>query len=100
MSPRQMPAAATPKQNKAPRRGSSDAPKPRPKNAGRRRSRDRACRTRGAHRKLPTALDSVADHTPIRIGICQRAHFCRIIVSVRSTDASGTIASSAIGTAM
>ena len=46
------------------------------------------------------ALESVAAHTPSSMRLCQREHFCRIIVSARSMAESGTIAFSAIGTAM
>ena len=90
MSPSMSPAAARPKHRSAERRGSSFAPKPRPKTRGISRSRASAWKTRGAQRKLPTALESVAAHTPSRIANGQRAHFWRIIVSVRRIAASET----------
>ena len=100
MLPNHSPAAAIPKHTTDETRGSSVRPKPRPKILGRSRSLESAWNTRGAQRKLPTALESVAAHTPTSMRLCQREHFCRIIVSVRSVAESGTIAFSATGTAI
>ena len=100
MSPRAIPAAATPKQSAEDTRGSSVAPNPRPRKPGRMRSLARAWSTLGAQRKLPTALDSVAAQTPTSTSSGQREHFSMIIVSVLSQAESVTNVFMTIGTAV
>ena len=74
-----------------PRRGVSSSPSPRPSQRSQRGntpSRASACRTLGAPRILPTALESVAPQTPMRIASPQYA-----ISRIRSGFSTNVIAS-------